>query len=267
MTTDPGTHIHYERMEPGPSWDGNYPDHSQRYEFVASMAPRGARVLDAGCGCGYGSAILVDKAECRVTAVDIVPRAMEIARSQFHRESIYWMQDDCHSLQEEARNAPFDVICNLENIEHLHNADAFLSSATRLMTPRGILITSTPNRRHLERANRRNPHSKSPFHHIEYTKEEFQRLLSPYFEEIQFWYQSLTVETVARLSLEPALYALWYNPVVRLGVRIQRLLGRKVPDLLRNVLPPREWEILEHDPGDERAWTFLVVCRKPRGAH
>jgi SAM-dependent methyltransferase len=54
---------HPERIAPGDAhWDRLHGEHIQRYEFAAARLPTGARVLDAGCGVGYGTAHLADPA-------------------------------------------------------------------------------------------------------------------------------------------------------------------------------------------------------------
>ena len=45
-------------------------EHHARYRFVASMV-RGRRLLDAGCGVGWGSQILLDHGAASIDGVDI----------------------------------------------------------------------------------------------------------------------------------------------------------------------------------------------------
>ena len=67
-----------ERLIPGEVDIDLLNEHMARYHFAVRLA-RGKRVLDAGCGAGYGSAELADVAES-VTAIDIAPERAVIER-------------------------------------------------------------------------------------------------------------------------------------------------------------------------------------------
>src|ERR1700742_1669756 len=52
-----------------------------RYAFASRLA-RGKRVLDAGCGAGYGSAELAHAAQT-VVGIDVSPEALAFARANY----------------------------------------------------------------------------------------------------------------------------------------------------------------------------------------
>ena len=65
-----------ERLLPDQQRDDDlYYEHLARYMFAAALA-RGRRVLDAGCGAGYGAALLASSGAHSVTAIDIAPEAV-----------------------------------------------------------------------------------------------------------------------------------------------------------------------------------------------
>src|ERR1700683_667796 len=70
-----------ERVIPGEADVDLLNEHMARYTFAARLA-RGKRVLDAGCGAGYGSADLARAAE-RVVGVDCAQGAIEFARADY----------------------------------------------------------------------------------------------------------------------------------------------------------------------------------------
>jgi 2-polyprenyl-3-methyl-5-hydroxy-6-metoxy-1,4-benzoquinol methylase len=70
-----------ERVIPGEVDVDLLNEHMARYTFAARLA-RGKRVLDAGCGAGYGIGELARVAE-RVVGVDVAADAIEFARRIF----------------------------------------------------------------------------------------------------------------------------------------------------------------------------------------
>ena len=67
-----------ERVIPGQVDLDLWNEHYARYLFATRLC-RGKRVLDLGCGCGYGSALLAEAA-ARVTGIDSAPEAIAYAR-------------------------------------------------------------------------------------------------------------------------------------------------------------------------------------------
>jgi SAM-dependent methyltransferase len=93
--------------------------------FVDAMAPRGARILDAGCGPGRLGGYLA-KAGHHVVGVDVDP-ALIAAAAQDH-PGPQWLVGDLAELDLPARGIvePFDVIASAGNVM------AFLAPSTRV---------------------------------------------------------------------------------------------------------------------------------------
>src|ERR1051325_2876469 len=67
--------------------------HLARYAFAARLA-RGKRVLDAGCGAGYGSAELA-RVALAVTGIDVAAEAVEFARENYRMPGLTFAQGSC----------------------------------------------------------------------------------------------------------------------------------------------------------------------------
>lgn len=255
-----------ERIVPGtPLWREHYEEHAQRYAFAATLLSSASRVLDAGCGVGYGAALLADGGAARVVAVDLSADALAIGRQEFGRPNIEWLEDDCQTLARASELGPFDLIVNFENLEHLPEPEKFLRAAGRLLTDEGILITSTPNRMGVSRLRGLRPDASStnPFHSREYTTEEFRSLLAPHFFRVEMYQQ--TLDPPDRLGYEAAIIAMWSNPFMRLGRWLQRCLrGHQGAERVMDLLPPRRHRISGELLSDELVITQLAVCRQPR---
>ncbi len=66
-----------ERVIPGEVDIDLWNEHVARYAFACQNAP-GRRVLDMGCGAGYGSAMLLNSGASSVTSLDISPAALRL---------------------------------------------------------------------------------------------------------------------------------------------------------------------------------------------
>lgn len=93
--------------------------------FVDAMAPRGARILDAGCGPGRLGGYLADAGH-QVVGVDVDP-ALIAAAEQDH-PGPRWLVGDLAELDLPARGIaePFDVIVSAGNVM------TFLAPSTRV---------------------------------------------------------------------------------------------------------------------------------------
>jgi 2-polyprenyl-3-methyl-5-hydroxy-6-metoxy-1,4-benzoquinol methylase len=137
-------------------------------------------VLDAGCGTGYGSDYLARNGAREVVAVDISDEALAEARSYYRRDNLTFLKADVERLKESVElEGPFDIIVNLENLEHLQEPRSFIQEARRLLAGDGMLIVSSPNGDLTERDER--GQIKNVFHVREFNQEELISLLRPQF--------------------------------------------------------------------------------------
>jgi 2-polyprenyl-3-methyl-5-hydroxy-6-metoxy-1,4-benzoquinol methylase len=146
-------------------------EHLARYRFAAELLH--GRVLDAGCGTGYGSLILASGESIeRVVAVDRDRRALALGRRYYRDGRIRFREAD---LLDGALvgEAPFDGIACLEVLEHVSDPERLLAALDRLLGPGGTLLVSTPLGK-----GRQQP-SSQPGHHFQLRRVEFERMLTP----------------------------------------------------------------------------------------
>lgn len=154
--------------------------HLASYRFAEPYC-RGKRVLDLGCGSGYGSAILAETAD-RVMAVDVSDDAIAFASDHYTRENLNFSRIKPGStLPFESRS--FDVVISFQVLEHVEDDHAYLVEAARVLSDGGRLILVTPDRRH-----RLLPFQKpwNRWHLREYSAKGLQHLVSESFNVEKF---------------------------------------------------------------------------------
>ncbi|WP_197426589.1 MULTISPECIES: methyltransferase domain-containing protein [Hyphomicrobiales] len=167
-----------ERYVPGTWSEIAAYEHRPRYAFASSLAA-GKRVLDFGCGSGYGAADLAEEA-AHVTAVDISEEALAYARE--HHKAPNLVFERRYDLAECLEPASFDLITCFELVEHLARPDQLrlLASLKRLLTEDGLLLISTPNP--AATAN----YGENPFHLHEMPEAQFRATLTAAFPAVRF---------------------------------------------------------------------------------
>ncbi|WP_430465544.1 bifunctional 2-polyprenyl-6-hydroxyphenol methylase/3-demethylubiquinol 3-O-methyltransferase UbiG [Tabrizicola sp.] len=113
---------------------------------LAGTAPfAGLRILDIGCGGGLLSEPMA-RLGATVVGADAAPRNIPVA--QVHAEQSGLTIDYRHTTAEDlaAAGEQFDVVLNMEVVEHVADPLAYLTACQQLLKPGGLMICSTLNR-------------------------------------------------------------------------------------------------------------------------
>lgn len=281
---------HEERLSPAQTYAEVYPTYAEylgRYHFASRFLGPAARVLDLGCGCGYGTAHLAEAPSRLVVGLDRAAEAASYARRHYRLGGLHFGRADLRALP--VKSASMDGVVAMEVIEHLPEPAALLEEARRVLRPGGVLVLSTPN----GLMNGAGDKPANPFHVREFSPEQLRALLRPVFSEFALLGQS---QNPAMRALQGNLGRMWHNlsllrdELHMLGSRVDlderytglawmRSLLRKI--LGRNGAPPlssrlerldlefRQAEYFQSGMGDwditpyaiERAPILLAVCR------
>lgn len=243
-----------ERTLPGIA-DENYwfQRHVVAYDLAVDLLRRRQAevVLDAGCGEGYGLAMLAAAGATRVVGVDLDATVVE------HAAATYAATDpaiEVHAAELMALPLGDDAVeltVSFQVIEHLHDIPGYLRSLHRVTRAGGTIVIATPNRLTFT------PGSDvpvNPFHTREFTAAELRDEL-----------------TAAGLTVDRVLG-------VHHGERLQHVeaTGRPLADLLAE--PPEAWptwlrttvhqvapdwfEVAEHDL--DASLDLVAICTVPR---
>ena len=209
-------------------------------------------VLDAGCGEGYGLALLADAGAGHVLGVDLDGPTVSHARQRYaatdHRIEV---------AVAELREVPLpddsiEVAVSFQVIEHLHDIPGFLAELRRVTRPGGQVLLATPNRLTFT------PDSDTPvnpFHTVEFTATELTTLLER---------AGLTVERMLGVHHAGRLREV----ELERGLSLPRLLGATTPQAWPEWLTTVVHATEETDfrvGADDLAVSLdlLAMCREP----
>jgi SAM-dependent methyltransferase len=115
-----------------------YQAHLALYLFAARRAP-GRRVLDWGCGTGYGTARLAAAGTQSVLGLDPDPRSIRYAQRRFAGSGADFRAGDL-----EGAAGPFDLIFVPYLLPQSPDPHAAVAQAARLLAADGALIAAVP---------------------------------------------------------------------------------------------------------------------------
>jgi glycosyltransferase involved in cell wall biosynthesis/SAM-dependent methyltransferase len=163
-------------------------EHLHRYLLARELCA-GRRVLDIACGEGYGSDILGRVANF-VVGVDIAPDVVQHARARYGRPALQFAAGTCAAIP--LADHSVDVVVSFETLEHHAEHDAMMREVKRILTPGGLLIISSPDRREYSEI----PGYSNPFHARELDRQEFADLLAAHFGHVRLVGQRIEAGSV-----------------------------------------------------------------------
>jgi 2-polyprenyl-3-methyl-5-hydroxy-6-metoxy-1,4-benzoquinol methylase len=231
--------------------------HQAAYELARGRLPRG-RVLDLGCGSGYGTTSLASNHPCVVGLDRIRPdRASRAGGGRFVRAQLEGMPFAPGS---------FELIVSFQVIEHLADPSEYLDAIARLLTPGGAALITTPNRLQSDGVN--------PFHVHEYLAEELADRLRQRFRSVEL--HGIGASQRVRRHLEQRSQRI--RRIMRLDpLRLRDRLPRALVEWLfarfallvrrgageGDLLSDASWRDFPVGPADARCLDLLAVLKDP----
>ena len=102
------------------------------------------KILDIGCGGGLLSEPM-SRLGAEVTGIDASGKNIEIAKYHARKNNLN-VKYFCTSPERFNTTTKFDVILNMEIVEHVEDVDFFLQSCSKLLKKNGIMFVATLNK-------------------------------------------------------------------------------------------------------------------------
>lgn len=135
-----GEHLHHGY------WDGEETVPQAQIQLMARLAeradiPRGASVLDIGCGLGGSAFWLAENLDCKVRGMTISPvqarMANKKAKAQGISDRVQFVVSDANQWEPEPESA--DVVWIMESSEHFKDKKLFFARCASALKPGGLL--------------------------------------------------------------------------------------------------------------------------------
>lgn len=233
--------------------------HRAAYEIARERAGTG-RIIDVGCGSGYGTAMLAESAGSVFGIDRVLPD-----RSQRGRDTRF-VVGDLRALPLQARR--FDLVVSFQVIEHLDDPTFYVDALAGLCSADGLVLVTTPNVLTSDGVN--------PYHVHEYGAAELATTLGRRFDQVEM--RGIRASERAQRVLEQRSRRI--RRVMRLDpFRLRDRLPRPVVEwlfsrfalLVRRSTPKAGGYEAEMDHRDfpageatDDCLDLLAICRKPR---
>jgi SAM-dependent methyltransferase len=248
-----------ERLHEGDALFGvDLARHRAAYEFARSRIGAG-RVLDLGCGSGYGTASLAGGGAVVVGVDRVVPDAAS------RKSSAHFLRGDIAALP--MTKGAFDWVASFQVIEHLEDPAPYLEAIARFLRPGGTALLTTPNLLTSDGVN--------PYHVHEYRADELEERLLEHFLEVEVC--GVGMSTPVRDYMEARsrrIRRIVRLDPLRLRDRLPRALIEWLFALFARVVrrqtagaegaPDASWRDFPIGPPDDDCIDLLALCRSPR---
>lgn len=236
------------------------------YKFAANSIKNNDRVLDYGCGGGYGAEYLSRFTEKEVVGYDIDKNTISKAKDFFKNSDNLRFVDILDDTDK------FDVIVSFQVIEHLteKNRAEYVGKISNLLKKDGVFFLSTVNK-NISSYKLNKP--VMPFHIKEYYPKELEDFLGNYFSSVSCYGQ---IETGLLGEVRDGKFDYkqvnnegFKNRVLRkfsqyeLVRKVARFTPLAIKSFIFNYKPPLESYEITQEPWEiDNSYILIYKCKK-----
>jgi 2-polyprenyl-6-hydroxyphenyl methylase/3-demethylubiquinone-9 3-methyltransferase len=114
-------------------------------DATISSPLQGLSIIDIGCGGGILSESMA-KLGATVTGIDVVPKSLQVARQHSQSQQLKVEYIDCSAEEMVQSEQQYDIVLNMEVVEHVVDLPTFIHSCAQLLKEDGITFIATINR-------------------------------------------------------------------------------------------------------------------------
>lgn len=156
-----------------------YLRHLFAYEYAKSQISPQARVIEVGCGEGYGAELLSHHVG-RMVGLDVDECVVRRATTRYASQNCSFRAYDGARIP--FSDGSFEAALSFQVIEHVEDDSHYVAEIKRVLVSSGVLYLTTPNRL-LRFAAGKKPWNQ--YHRREYAAPDLEAVLRPVFAEVQ----------------------------------------------------------------------------------
>jgi SAM-dependent methyltransferase len=244
-----------------------YLRHQFAYDYIGGKLRSDHRIIEVGCGAGYGAA-RISAQVANMVGLDVDPAVVAHASATHSSCACEFRLYD--GVRIPFDDASFDVAVSLQVIEHVPDDVGHVAEIARVLAPGGVLYLTTPNR--LTRVDPgRKPWNR--YHRREYAAAELTALMQTAFADVHILGVRGTDE-IERIEHERlrSIRKIASIDVLGLRDRVPEWLKQRIARLVEGRKQPVEESLDRFDVSDYRSSTddldrsldLLAVCRVGR---
>lgn len=164
--------------------------HFFAYTLANKFIKQGARVLEIGCGDGYGANYLVANG-ANVLGIDVDIHSINYAQKKYQNTELSFQHYNGEKINCEPHS--FDMVISFQVMEHVKDVNNYLGNIKQMLKPDGIYIITTPSRTY-----RLSPGQKpnNPFHLREYDSVSLKKAVEEIFPDAKIYGISAIKEVI-----------------------------------------------------------------------
>lgn len=120
--------------------EGSHVNDVYEWLFTNIDIPQNGKILDAGCGVGFGSFFLSENTNCQITGFSLSEKEVDLANSIAQKKGLEKrVKFEVKNFDNHISNK-FDLIIAVESVKHSLNLDNALHNLSNALNPNGKLV-------------------------------------------------------------------------------------------------------------------------------